>query len=437
MKKLLTVSLFALIIVSMSVGAFANGLSLNSVGIKALSMGGAFVGQADDITAIYWNPAGLANQGSGVQAFGVDIMPIGSYKADGTDFGVPAEYITIDADMKSNHYPSPNIFINHRVDKLALSFGIYIPAGLGAEYDGKDLLALSQGVEQEWMSKIGVINFSPAIAYDFERFQIGAAMNIMYGMFDIKRPANYDSDGDMVHDTSSQYEESSTGLGYGVSVSGLFHVNEMLSFGANLRTKSNVKMKGEAENPAMAAAGAAKTDFDRDVSWPTWIGAGVSFKPNEKLTVNADIQYSAWEDSEDRFKTEFDNAAWAAATAATGDDTFVLEWEDAIQYRLGMEYMVKPCVAMRAGYYYDPAPAPDERINILFPSSTNHTATYGIGWSKDQLSIDFGLEYLFGAEREVEAYYENPDPNNPSPENMPGLHQMDIFAFGLGVTYRY
>lgn len=431
MKKLLTVSLFALIIVSMSVNAFANGLSLNSVGIKALSMGGAFVGQADDMTAIYWNPAGLANQESGVQAFAVDIIPLGSYKADGTDFGVPAEYMSIEADMETNHYVSPNIFINHRIDNLALSFGIYVPAGLGAEYDGKDLLALSNGIEQKWMSKIGVINFSPAIAYDFERFQIGAAMNIMYGMFEINRPANFTmSDGTPA---SAQYEENSTGLGYGVAVSGLFHINEKLSFGANLRTKTNVKMKGEAENPAMAGLGApTKTDFDRDVSWPTWIGAGVSFRPNEKLTVNADIQYSAWEDSEDRFTTEFDDATWAAATAATGDDTFVLEWEDAIQYRLGMEYMVKPCVAMRAGYYYDPAPAPDERMNILFPSSTNHTATYGVGWSKDKLSVDFGFEYLFGAERDVEMNIEGTEMTN-----IPGLHQMSIFAFGAGVTYRY
>lgn len=431
MKKLLTVSLFAILIVGMSVSAFANGLSLNSVGIKAMSMGGAFVGQADDMTAIYWNPAGLANQESGVQAFVVDIIPLGSYKADGTDFGYPEAALNIEGSLKKNNYVSPNIFVNHRIDNLALSFGIYVPAGLGAEYDGKDLLSLSNGVEQEWMSKIGVINFSPAIAYDFERLQIGAAMNIMYGMFEIKRPANFTMpDGTA---SSAQYEEESTGLGYGVSVSGLFHLNEKLSFGANLRTKTNVKMKGEAENPAMAGLGApTKTDFDRDVSWPTWIGAGISFRPNEKFTVNADIQYSAWEDSEDRFTTEFDDATWAAATAATGDDTFVLEWEDAIQYRLGMEYQVKPCVAMRAGYYYDPAPAPDERMNILFPSSTNHTATYGIGWSKDQISVDLGFEYLFGAERDVEINIEGDEVTN-----VPGLHQMSIFAFGAGVTYRY
>jgi len=36
----------------------ANGLSLNGLGSKAVSMGGAFIGLADDFSLVYWNPAG-------------------------------------------------------------------------------------------------------------------------------------------------------------------------------------------------------------------------------------------------------------------------------------------------------------------------------------------------------------------------------------------
>ena len=51
----MTVALIALTGVSLS----ANGLNLNGVGSKAIAMGGAFIGQADDFSAIFWNPAGL------------------------------------------------------------------------------------------------------------------------------------------------------------------------------------------------------------------------------------------------------------------------------------------------------------------------------------------------------------------------------------------
>ncbi len=62
MKKLLTVCL--LIVLSFSL--FAGGIALSGVGARAISMGGAMRGLADDNSAMYWNPAGLAymNQNS-------------------------------------------------------------------------------------------------------------------------------------------------------------------------------------------------------------------------------------------------------------------------------------------------------------------------------------------------------------------------------------
>jgi long-chain fatty acid transport protein len=58
-KKRMLFGLAALL--ALSAMSFANGLNLNSLGTKALTMGGAFVGLADDFSAIFWNPAGLAN----------------------------------------------------------------------------------------------------------------------------------------------------------------------------------------------------------------------------------------------------------------------------------------------------------------------------------------------------------------------------------------
>ena len=39
--------------------ALVNAQGMETVGIRALGMGGAFVAVADDATATYWNPAGL------------------------------------------------------------------------------------------------------------------------------------------------------------------------------------------------------------------------------------------------------------------------------------------------------------------------------------------------------------------------------------------
>ena len=78
--------------------ALANGLNLNSLGTKALTMGGAFVGLADDFSTIYWNPAGIAHFSKKCIGFyGTDIVPSGTYQ-----FGL------VDAKTVNTHYLGGN-----------------------------------------------------------------------------------------------------------------------------------------------------------------------------------------------------------------------------------------------------------------------------------------------------------------------------------------
>jgi long-chain fatty acid transport protein len=92
-----------------------------------------------------------------------------------------------------------------------------------------------------------------------------------------------------------------------------------------------------------------------------------------------------------------------------------------------MEYQPTPCMAVRGGWYYDPAPAPDETLNILFPSSTNSVLTGGLAYTKGKFLIELAGEYLFGVERNVAA----------ADHNMPGTHEMDVLAASIGLGYNF
>lgn len=412
--KVRYIAILTLLLISVSV-LFPNGLSLNSIGPKSLGMGGAFVGLANDYSAIYWNPAGLTQmQKNFVGVFVTDIIPMGTYKYSAAN---------IDAKTKTNHYISPNLMGYYHcelVENLIWGLGVYIPAGLGTEWDGNELKALSGGNVREWMSKIGVINISPTFSYKINPdLSLGAAINIFYGMFDMKRPVT----------GGVQYTESSSGLGYGVTLGALFKAHEMVSIGVSFRTKTNVKMSGDAENPGMAALSLpTKSEFDRDVSWPMWIAGGIAFRPMEGLVVTADVQFSQWSESENEFSTKFTNARWAAVTASTGDDKFILHWKDATQIRFGVGYDVNEELNVRAGFYIDPAPAPDETYNILFPSISNNVLTIGAGYKYSDFIFDIGLEYLIGKDREIPAAI------NPTAS---GTHGMNIVAGSLGIGYEF
>jgi long-chain fatty acid transport protein len=415
-----------LIVGLISFEVLPNGLSLNSVGPRAFGMGGAFVGYAKDYSAIYWNPAGLTQmQKNFIGVFATDVIPSATYKYN------PSPTVNIDAKSKSNHYISPNLMANWHCmlsDKLTIGIGIYVPAGLGVEWDGNEVKALSGGYVVEWMSKIAAINFSPVVAFKVnDQLSFGAALNIFYGMFDTKRL------GGIAGGKAYQYSESSDGLGFGVTLGALYKPSKMFSVGASFRTKTSVKMEGEAENPYMAlipGLGApAKSDFKRDVAWPMWIAGGIAFYPTPKLVITADVQFSQWSESENEFTTEFTDAKWKQAIAPPANK-FILKWKDATQIRFGAEYTMQDNFWLRGGFYIDPAPAPDETYNFLFPNISYTGITVGTSYLIKNIMIDFGAEYLIGKERDI-----NPNPNTYGA--MKGKHNMNIIAISLGFGYYF
>ncbi len=73
------------------VGAVQANFLETELGARAMGMGGAFVAVADDVTALHWNPAGLAGL-HGIQVFG---MRTSVYSVDGlSEDSVLASYGT-------------------------------------------------------------------------------------------------------------------------------------------------------------------------------------------------------------------------------------------------------------------------------------------------------------------------------------------------------
>ncbi|NOR45131.1 MAG: hypothetical protein GQ534_06040 [Candidatus Delongbacteria bacterium] len=427
MKKLLIIAMTMI-----TLSAFANGLSMNSIGAKALGMGGAFVGLADDATAIYWNPAGMADQNTNVMLFGTDIIPTATYAYENIPFGIDIDTAT---DGGAFDYFSPNLAGVYNADKFSYGFGAYFASGLGTQWNGEDLTALSgpAGTEFEWGSMLAVVNMSPAVSYKVtENFSVGASIHYCYGMMELQMAKDMvvaatglpGEDG-MVE---TQIDMDLSGTGFGGTI-GLMYTNLLdnkLDLGLTYKMPIKMALEGTVQVGSDATANPNRElDMSMEIRRPMWIAFGTAFRPNDKFVITADIQYSNWEDI-DEFVAEVDDMV-IDMLGNTADVEMPMEmlWEDAIQYRLGMEYKVNEDMSVLLGYYYDPAPAPDETVNILFPSSTNNAITGGMTYAVNNYKFDLGLEYLLGAEREIDA----------SGHNMPGVHQMDVFAFSIGATY--
>src|SRR5690242_5810640 len=65
---------FVLIGLSSTTKVGAGGFEGPGIGSRATGMGGAFIGLADDWTAIYWNPAGLAQHSRATAGMSLEIL---------------------------------------------------------------------------------------------------------------------------------------------------------------------------------------------------------------------------------------------------------------------------------------------------------------------------------------------------------------------------
>ena len=109
--------------------SFANGLNLNGLGAKAVAMGGAFVGLADDFSAVFWNPAGIAQfDKKYIGFYGTDIIPSMTYKLDVPS---PIGNITlVDAKSVTEHFLAGMVAYYHPVsENLVAGFAVYASGG--------------------------------------------------------------------------------------------------------------------------------------------------------------------------------------------------------------------------------------------------------------------------------------------------------------------
>lgn len=387
----------------------ANGLNLNGVGSKSIAMGGAFVGLSDDFSAVFYNPAGLSQmEAPSLSVFGSFILPKGSYQFD---------LLGIDTETNSRVYPTGALgYFKPLSDKVTVGVLAYMPCGAGADWNGNDLLLLSEGVPFTWESQVGVMTVAPSISYKMsEMFSIGLSLNMNYGMLKVSKPG------------IGQYNEDLSGMAFNATIGALFKPSDKFSIGVSFKTPYKVKLKGDATMSSIDLFGLPNTsEMEREATFPLWLAAGIAVKPTDNLTITADVHFTNWEKL-DTIPATLDDVLWQLVLGNALD--LDLRWEDTVQLRFGAEYKFSEAFALRAGFYTDPGPSPLATQNFLLPSIDYNVATLGFSFNTGKINVDFALEYLMGDERVVSLLEVDPV------SGIPGTHNFNILVPNISVTF--
>ena len=411
--------------------SFAAGFRLPEAGVKAMGMGFAFTAQADDPSAIYFNPAGLT------QLKGQNVMIGVTYvRENGNEFTgtTPVDNQTAikGETQKSLDFYIPNAYYTRTTADgyIAYGVGIFAPFGLGQEYNDKNTSIFRNQITKIDLQTI-VVN--PTIAFKInEALSVGFGVDWMYGKAKLEKTPWVPGVGNLYN-----VELEGDGDVWGYNFGMLLKPTENFRIGVNYRSKFNLKVKDADVNigntsPAYASGllgpTPTSTKGSATVAMPATFALGAAYTIG-KLTVEADADWTFWH-SFSSLPITINNQVPTLRSTDTPKN-----WEDVVALRIGAEYRITDPLALRAGFYYDPTPVPAATMGPELPDATRLTYTVGAGYKIGAWTIDVAGMYIDKQDRTVN----NQVNSTPAVQGtgFNGTWTGDAWLAGLDVGYRF
>jgi len=377
---------------------YGAGFALFEHASRAVGLGGAFGATADDPTAIYYNPAGIAFLNGTQMAAGVYFITE-SITFNGAN-PYPGQGYSVDL-KKQIFFPVHLYLTGELTPDLHWGLGVFAPFGLGVwwpnDYAGKYIVKRVD---------LKTYNINPTLSYKVtEHLALAAGVDYFYSGLDLTRSlgainpyTQQVSEVGQVH----LYTDYKGGFGWNVGLLG--KLDGGFSIGATYRSNVKVNYTGRASFTQFPTG---YPDFDAivatQVPFSTKPKAKTSIKyPDEmrfalawhgaKWSVEGDVVRMGW--------SSFQDLPIELVGYPLLSETRPENYKDSNCYRLGVEYKASPSMAWQFGVLYDKNPVPAASVSPLLPDSDRRGATIGasIGLSP-KTRLDISYMYLPFKER--------------------------------------
>lgn len=368
-----------LVVLLFSSTAFASGFAVKDQGAKAMSLGNAFTGVADDTTAAWYNPAALVFQdGVSVTAGGQVVIPTVDYTApNGTGYSM---------DKKTHIIPFGYVSYNLEDSPLAFSLAVNAPFGLSTDWtnSGAPFTSAQTPVNPTGasgsltFSEIRLISVNPSVAYQINE-NLSVAVGVMY--FNATSVA-FDS---------TALTQHGDGDGWGGNAA-IFYKSDNFDAGLTYRSSVKVDVTGRAiGGKALAFAGlnGASSTVSTSFKTPDMISGGISFHPVESVLLSAQVDWVNWS-TFDQLKFDYGTSALNAVTGTS--QTVKENWKATTSFSLGTEWSFQKDMHLRLGYAFDPTPVSDVEFSPRITDNDRHffTVGYGQDFSVGTLNLAYG-----------------------------------------------
>jgi long-chain fatty acid transport protein len=403
-RKIFLIPLFFLAFLGLNSLACGSGFLLYEHGAAAMAMGGAFVAVANNPTAVFHNPAGIAwLDGTQVSVGTTLIRPTTTLTMPHASLISPGYSTTYDAE-KQTFYPSTAYITQKISNNIVVGFGFFSPYGLGTKWTEPDAVTFPLrflSTRDDMKSYV----FNPVIACKVnDKFSLGVGAfyvrsTIEFNLVTIQDFSLYPF-GDVYEVPAAITDGKGSGWGWNV---GALYKTEKVSFGFNWRSGFKVDFEGEikldrskvATTPVnyqqyVPTGGTVTTSFN----FPHILCAGVALNLTPKLLLSADVNYVLWH-TYDQFVINVDFPGFPAQEPTPFEEN----WKDSFLFRTGLQCQVTDKLALRGGFLYDQTPQPTDTTDPILPDANRTAFTAGFGYKVGMLVIDVAGQYEVFSDR--------------------------------------
>ncbi len=361
------------------------------VGARAMGMGGAFIGVADDSTALHWNPAGLS-QIKRMEFFGA--LSHEKVNMETEYFGDPGS--TFVSKTKPN---SLGIVLPVPVYRGGLAFALGVNRlqsfdsrrkieGLNkaTEFEDPDFYELY--IDELSKESGGIYSWDFGAAVDVAPgVSLGGVLRFFSGNYDLEHDLEAEDTKDIDSELAAlRYRDVIDADYFGVEgkIGLLARLSQYVSLGATIDVPLDFSVDEYWFQDSEYFYDDGTDDFvsdegtwPYDMSRPFRFGGGVAFHPAPGAIVAVDVLYTDWT------QTEYSEPP----SKDISNEDFIDDYRAAAQFRVGGEYAIPNLgVCVRAGYIYDPSPYTPDWVEI---ETERQFITFGLGMMMEEvLSLD-------------------------------------------------
>jgi len=355
MNKMTLRTLPALLLLAFSGAASAGAFQLMEQ--NASGLGNAYAGSAavaDNASTVFFNPAGMAQLGSGIQ-LSVGVAGVGPSYEFRDNSGVKS------GGDAGGWAAVPNAYVAGQVTKdLFLGLGISAPFGLATEYDAGWV-----GAAQAIKSEIKTININPSLAY-----RVSDKVSLGFGL-------NYQTiDGEL---TKTGVTLKADDAAWGWNAGALFTLSPAMRVGISYRSAIKYTLEGTLNGALPVKA---------DVKLPDTFILSVWQQVSDRWEAMGDLSYTRWNSLQSLDVLRSSNSTLLSSES--------FKYQNAWRFAWGAGYKATDKAKLKFGIAFDRTPVRDEYRSARVPDNNRLWLSLGGQWNAGSHGkFDLGYSYLY------------------------------------------